>query len=131
MPLQNAPADLLELPGVTVSHLSIDNPTAKFDLTLSLGEQHGQLQGMLEYRTDLFQAATIERLIGHFQVLLAGIVADADQPIGALPLLTQAERQQLLVEWNDTATDYPRDQCLHQLFEAAGGAHSRGGRRGV
>ena len=116
--LQNAPADLLELPGITVSDLSIDNPTAKFDLTLSLGERNGQLQGTLEYSTDLFQPATIERLIGHFQVLLEGIVADPGQRISALPLLTESERQQLLVDWNDTAAEFPRDKCVHELFEA-------------
>ena len=116
---------------LTVSHLSTDNPTAKFDLTLSLGERNGQLQGTLEYSTDLFQAATIERLIGHFETLLAGIVADPGQRIGDLPLLTESERQQLLVEWNDTASDYPRDQCIHQLFEAAGRANARCGRAGL
>ena len=98
--------------------MSIDNPTAKFDLTLSLGEQNGQLQGTLEYSTDLFQPATIERLIGHFQVLLEGIVADTGQRISALPLLTESERHQLLVDWNDTAAEFPHDKCVHELFEA-------------
>ena len=53
----------------------------------------------------------------HFTTLLEGVVADAEQRIGELPLLTASERHQLLVEWNDTATDYPQDRCIHQLFE--------------
>ncbi|MFN0056081.1 MAG: amino acid adenylation domain-containing protein [Planctomycetales bacterium] len=116
--LQNTPWSSLEFPGVAVSRLAIDNATAKLDLLLSLGEQDGQLRGTLEYNTDLFQATTIERLIGHFQVLLEGIVADPDQRIGHLPLLSAAERQQIVVEWNRTATDDPRDRCIHKLFEA-------------
>ena len=62
----------------------------------------------MEYNTDLFDAATITRLLGHFQTLLEGIVADPEQRLSALPLLTAAERQQLLVEWNDTTRAYPR-----------------------
>ena len=54
---------------------------------------------------------------GHFQTLLEAIVADPDQPISTLPILTESERHQILVEWNDTAADYPRDKCIHELFE--------------
>ncbi len=116
--LQNAPSPPLQLPGITVEPLAVGNATAKFDLTLSLGEQDGRLQGTLEYRTDLFGSATIGRLAAHFQTLLEGIVADAGQPIGALPMLSTAERRQILVEWNQTQTAYPREECLHGLFEA-------------
>ena len=116
--LQNAPVDLLELRGIAAAQLSIENPTAKFDLTMSLGERNGQLHGTLEYSTDLFQTATIERLIGHFQVLLEGIVIDADRRISALPLLTESERHQLLENWNDTAAQFPHDKCVQDLFEA-------------
>ena len=56
-------------------------------------------------------------MLGHYQVLLEGIVANPETRIAELPLLTQAERHQLLVEWNQTAVDYPRDKCVHQLFE--------------
>jgi amino acid adenylation domain-containing protein len=66
----------------------------------------------------LFDAATIQRMLGHLQTLLEGIVARPDQPIADLPLVTPGERQQLLVEWNDTHTDYPRNACIHELFEA-------------
>ena len=56
-------------------------------------------------------------MAGHFQTLLEAIVADPDQSIATLPILTEAERHQILVEWNDTAADYPKDKCIHQLFE--------------
>src|SRR5262249_7982371 len=67
-----------------------------------------------------FEVATISRMVGHFQTLLAGTVADPEQRLSDLPFLTEEERRQLLVEWNATQADYPRDQCIHQLFEAQG-----------
>jgi non-ribosomal peptide synthetase component F len=70
------------------------------------------------YSTDLFDAATITRMLGHFQTLLEGIVANPEQRLADLPILSEAERHQLLVEWNTTQTDYPKSQCIHQLFEA-------------
>ncbi|WP_414574322.1 AMP-binding protein, partial [Nostoc sp. CCY 9925] len=74
--------------------------------------------GELEYSTDLFAAATIRRMLGHFQSLLEGIVTNPKQHLWDLPLLTKAERKQLLEEWNDTKGDYPKNLCIHQLFEA-------------
>jgi non-ribosomal peptide synthetase component F len=76
------------------------------------------LKGRLEYSTDLFEARRITRTIGHFQNLLKGIVAAPEQRISELPLLSEAEQHQLLVQWNDTWTEYPLNQCIHQLFEA-------------
>src|SRR5262249_44004244 len=75
------------------------------------------LRGCWEYSTDLFDASTIQRMADHFQRLLESIVADPEQRIGQLPLLTDTERHQLLVEWNQTQTDYPKDRCIHELFE--------------
>ena len=115
--LQNVPHAELTLPGLETTRLDLDTTTAKFDLTLSLTEQPEGLSGVIEYATDLFDATTIARLAGHFTTLLEGIVADPETPIAELPLLTAAEREQLLVQWNDTAVDYPRDRCIHQLFE--------------
>ena len=97
--------------------VSIDNGAAKVDLTLSLAEQDDRLAGFFEYSTDLFDDARMERLAGHFLTLLGGIVADADRAIANLPLLSEAERRQILLQWNDTAADYPQDRCVHQLFE--------------
>jgi amino acid adenylation domain-containing protein/thioester reductase-like protein len=87
-----------------------------FDLSLEMMETKNALVGTFKYNTDLFEAATITRMVGHFQTLLEGIVANPLQPIHALPLLTEAEQQQLLA-WNDTATDYPRDKTIVDLFE--------------
>src|SRR5438093_4662533 len=70
------------------------------------------------YAQGRFDDATIVRMLGHFQTVLKSMISDLSQPLGNLPLLTDAERQQLLVEWNATQTDYPRDQCVPELFEA-------------
>jgi amino acid adenylation domain-containing protein len=76
------------------------------------------LRGILEYATGIFEPETIRRLADHYQNLLAAVVADPQQRVSGLKLLSDAERHQLLVEWNDTAADYPRDKTIHQLFEA-------------
>jgi len=97
--------------------VDVNTATAKFDLTLSVEEHESGLATTLEYRTDLFERETSRRMLGHFQTLLEGIVADPRQKISHLPLLTETERQQLLAGWNDTTTAYPRDQTIPQLFE--------------
>ena len=89
----------------------------RFDLEVYLWETAEGLRGPFVYNTDLFDAATIERMAGHYQRMLEGIVANPDQRLSELPLLTEAERHKLLVEWNNTGTDYPRDKCIHELFE--------------
>ncbi|MEQ8464527.1 amino acid adenylation domain-containing protein [Coleofasciculus sp. E1-EBD-02] len=118
--LQNAGMDQLKTPELEITSLSLDNVNAKFDLTLQLWEtntdQGNCLQGFWQYNTDLFDQDRIVRMTGHFQTLLAGIVANPEESVGTLPLLTERERHQLLVEWNDTRTPYP-DTCIHQLFE--------------
>ena len=82
-----------------------------------MSERSGGLRASFNYDTDLFDEGTIRRMAGHYQRLLEGIVADPGQPISQLPLLTEDERHQMLVEWNDTARGYPADRCVHQLFE--------------
>ena len=115
--LQNAPSTELELEGLGVSRLRVGGETAKFDLTLSMHETAEGLSGSLQYKTDVFDDATITRMLGHLQRLLEGVVAKPDEGIGYLPILSEAEERQLLIEWNDTRTDYPRDKCIHGLFE--------------
>jgi amino acid adenylation domain-containing protein len=115
--LQNAPASELELTGLTVNPLPIKGTTARFDLTLSMENTATGLVGWWEYNTDLFDASTIERMTSHFVTLLEGIIANPEQQISQLPLLSEVEQRQLLVEWNDTQADYPQDKCIHQLFE--------------
>ncbi len=107
----------LELPGVTVSPVEVDTGTAKFDLAASVTETPQGLRVVLGYNTDLYDAGTIQRMLGHYETVLRGIVADPGQRLSTLPLLTEAERHQLLVEWNDTEAPYPVDVCLHQLVE--------------
>ena len=115
---QSTVSPSLSLGGLYAEPIERNTGTSKFDLTLSLTERHGSLTGFFEYSTDLFERATIERMAGHFQTCLKEIVADPDQPIATLQILTEAERHQIMVEWNDTAADYPKDKCIHQLFEA-------------
>jgi amino acid adenylation domain-containing protein len=90
---------------------------APFDLTLRMVELEGIFTGDFCYNTDLFDEASIARMRQHFQTLLAGIVADPEQRVGDLPLLSEAERHQMLVEWNDTRSDFPEHTSVHQLFE--------------
>jgi len=103
--------------GWTMSQLDIQTDTAKLDLTLELDERPEGIIGRFEYNTDLFESSTISRMIGHFQTLLEGIVADPDKRLWELPLLTVAQQQQLMA-LNNTKVDYPLEACIHQLFEA-------------
>ncbi|HEY0736637.1 MAG TPA: condensation domain-containing protein, partial [Herpetosiphonaceae bacterium] len=113
-------ADLLPIPlsEITFEPEAAPSDTAKFDLTLDLRETADGIRGTIEYNTDLFDETTIARMAGHFQTLLSSIVADPSQHIGALELLSAAERQQMLIEWNATETAYPADQTFHALVEA-------------
>jgi amino acid adenylation domain-containing protein len=116
--LQNATGRGLEAPGIRAEPVETDGPRSQFDLSLFLRERNGKLIGSIEYSTDLFDRARIERMAGHLQRLLEAIVANPAQRISTLPLLTEKEEHRLLVEWNDTAADYPTDSCIHELFEA-------------
>ncbi len=116
--LQNLPVERLELAGLTVEARPFQTEAAKFDISMII-EQAGQdLSGVIEYNTDLFDLSTIERLSGHFINALERIVDDESARVSRLNILTDAERQQLLVRWNDTACVYPRDAYVHRLFEA-------------
>jgi amino acid adenylation domain-containing protein/thioester reductase-like protein len=140
--LQNAPMEALELPGLTLNTLPVESITANFDLTLSMSDSDRGLIGWLEYNTDLFDATTIARMLEHFQTLLEGIVIDRDRPLSDLPILTETQRHQLLVEFNQSNVNSPfirpspfykgghrgvkgkeRDRkskidcCIHTLFE--------------
>jgi amino acid adenylation domain-containing protein len=114
--LQNLPRSERRLGELTLRHLEADKGTAKFDIGLSLNEDAGKLQGVFSYNTDLFDQATIERLAAHYGVLLKAIASDPGPRLSALPILTD-EESRLLVEWNSTTREYPRDRCIHQLFE--------------
>lgn len=90
---------------------------ASVDLDVMVMEMGDVIQAGWQYNTDRFDEATIARMAGHFQTMLSGIVANPEQPISELPLLTETELHQLLVEWNNTSAEYPQDKCIHQLFE--------------
>ena len=116
--LQNAPKQRLELPGLTLDEIEFDPGTAKFDLTVDMAEVDEGLSCAVEYSTDLFAASTITRMLGHFRSLLEAAAADPAQRLSALPMLEASERQRLVGAWNDTAADYPRQSCIHELFDA-------------
>jgi amino acid adenylation domain-containing protein/FkbM family methyltransferase len=96
----------------------LETGTAKFDLSMILSESGGRLAGLIEYSTDLFEATTIQRMCGHFVTLLEAVAMDADRLVGYLPLLSDAEFQGVLKNWNNSAVAYPESNlCLHQLIE--------------
>ena len=133
--LQNAPISALELPELTLLWQQFDTQTTRFDLEFHLWErtcleganltpENGLwvnssegISGFVIYSTDLFDDATITRMLGHFQTLLESIVANPEQRVANLPLLSASELHQLLVEWNNTQVDYPQDLCIHKLVE--------------
>ncbi len=117
--LQNSPMQSLHLGNLQMSPLQIESGVTHFDLVLEFNETlEGELRGQLSYNTDLFESSTITRMVESLLILLAGIVAAPDQQIGQLPLLTKTKRHQVLFEWNDTRADFPRELCIHQIFEA-------------
>ena len=115
--LQNVPLPNPKLSDVLITCQESENGTSKFDLTLYMEDKEEGLVATIEYNTDLFNADTIERMLGHFQTLLEEVVANPDRCIGDLPILTASEQQQILFDWNDTETEYPDNLCVHQLFE--------------
>ncbi|MGN6085880.1 amino acid adenylation domain-containing protein, partial [Trinickia sp.] len=116
---QNTPRNALALDDLAVSPIGgTGDAGAKFDLTLTLYEAHDQIVGSLEYATALYDRATIEQHIDHLRTLLEAVVEDDSQALASLPLLTPAQRQQVLSDWNATETPYPHDACLHRYFEA-------------
>ena len=117
--LLNVPRGELALAGLEVARLPVESGTAKFDLMLSLEEQGESIRGSIEYNTDLFNEATIARLAAHYLELLQGLVAEPQQRVSELALLSASEERQVLVDWNETAADFGAAVCMHELIEAA------------
>ena len=115
---QNTPKRALAFTGIEAIPLKISTDSSMFDLTLYLVEGPEGLSARFEYNTDLFANDTIERMASHFLKLLEGIVVDPESRISDLPILLAAEQHRILVEWNHTQADYPKDSCIHGLFEA-------------
>ena len=106
-----------QLAGLEWSWREVSTGTSKFDLHLTLEESASGIAGYFEYSTDLFDAALIRRMAGHFRNLLEGILADPARQISVLPLISEAERRELLSGWNGGRVVYPRTRCVHQWFE--------------
>ncbi|MFN2576066.1 MAG: amino acid adenylation domain-containing protein [Pyrinomonadaceae bacterium] len=114
---QNMPEPQLAANGVKFTPINVENSAAKFDLTLEVQQADG-VSISFEYAKDLFAAETIERMLTHYQNVLAAVIADPAQRVDELQLLSEKEQRQLLVEWNDHGPDTSPQACIHNLFEA-------------
>jgi amino acid adenylation domain-containing protein len=115
--LLQAHRDSLRLGDLTIQQVDVPSATSRFDLTLTMEDAREGLLGHFEYNADLFEPGTIRRMVEHFGVLLEAIAADPSMPVADLPLMTAAERDRVTTALNATTTAYPRDRCVHQLFE--------------
>ncbi len=113
--LQNAPRHGLQLPGVVAIPFKPAQGTAKFDISFFFAESPEGLRGRLEYNTDLFDPATVERMLEHYRLLLEGAVANPESRLSQLPLLGADELQRVLVGFNNTSADYPQGLCIHDF----------------
>lgn len=116
--LQNFTREPIRLPGLVIEELEFDGRMAKFDLTLEIVEQGDFLYCQFEYRVELFEPSTIERMALHFQNLLESAIADPSTAIAELKMLAEPERDQILVDWNATAAHYQRDLTIARAFDA-------------
>jgi amino acid adenylation domain-containing protein len=115
--LQDAPG-AAEAAGLEMTLFEPPDGVSKFDLTLEVTNFDDGLRATFEYNTDLFGAATVERMLGHLRTVLEAVAADPARRVSDLPLLTEDERRRMLVEWNQTEAEYQRERCAHELFEA-------------
>ncbi|MEO5730142.1 MAG: amino acid adenylation domain-containing protein, partial [Byssovorax sp.] len=117
--LQNASSEAqTSFGGLEVRPTGTERTSAKFDLALAMAESPKGLIASLVFNADLFDGATVERLLEHFRILLEGVIAAPAMPIGELPICSDEERQRVVIAWNDTATDYPREASIPALFAA-------------
>ncbi|HET6978706.1 MAG TPA: amino acid adenylation domain-containing protein [Pyrinomonadaceae bacterium] len=114
--MQNTPRSVLKLPGITFSTQEFDHGATHFDLECHMSETDNRLYGQLIFSTDLFKRETAARMVQHFKNLLEGITPDSR--IATLPLFSEEEKQQLVAAWQGPVVEFPRDKCIHQLFEA-------------
>jgi amino acid adenylation domain-containing protein len=115
--LQNTPLAEFELPGLAITPIEDDGSSVKFDLTLDVTETADGLTAAFKYNTDLFDPSTIARMAGHLYTLLASAIAEPEQRVGCLPLLSAAERHQILDEWNMPPMRFPESAGIHTLIE--------------
>ena len=116
--LQNATnTGSFSLPGLQIELLPEESETSKFDITINMREENGQLKGDFEYRTDLFNDDTIKRMVGHLSRMLAELVKDPERGVDDVDYLPAAEKQQLLQHWNTSVTPYERDSDVLDVFQ--------------
>jgi amino acid adenylation domain-containing protein len=115
--LQNAPRGTLTLPALELNAIEVHNGTTKYDLLLLVSEKPEGLTCTVEYSTDLFEAASVQRLLSHYRVLLESIVENPDERIAAFSLLTAAEEEVILTEWNTPSNQFRHETCLPDLLE--------------
>ena len=120
--VQNSVPPIERVAGVTLHLQDVDTGTAKFDLTCTVIPSDRGFTTSFEYNTDLFEAATIRRMMDSFRSILEAVARNPEQRLSQLPLLSQKERQRVLIDWNATQSEYPRSKCLHQLVEAQAAA---------
>ena len=114
---QNFPIPIIEKSGLTFYPSVFDRGATEFDFALYMWEEAGELKGIFEYSLELFKRETISRMREHYLEMIKGLVSDPKTPISKVNILPEEERRQLLVEWNATDSTYPKDKCMHQLFE--------------
>ncbi|HEX6046564.1 MAG TPA: amino acid adenylation domain-containing protein [Pyrinomonadaceae bacterium] len=109
---------VMETLGMTAKHLDIDNGASRFDMTLAMTETEQGYEVDIEFPTDLYRRERIERMTKHLENILESVVVDPCQRLSELPMLSESEKRQLLIDWNGTTVEYPRASCIHELFEA-------------
>ena len=115
---QNYRKETFVMDNLAINKVAREVTHAKFDLTLEITEeQNGQLMCAFDYNTDVYEDEMIKRLADHYQILIKRLTENYELPIKALPVLTSAEYQEMIFDWNQTFAPYPKDKCLHQLFE--------------
>ena len=116
--LQNTPDQVPSIRGLDLSLFEVRRETSMFDITLEIIDSGDKLKSNFNYRTDLFEASTIKRMVKHFETLIDGIIRNPASRLSDLPILTDPERIQILEEWNSTAYEYPETEGIHHLFES-------------
>ncbi|MEL6468397.1 MAG: amino acid adenylation domain-containing protein [Cyanobacteria bacterium J06623_4] len=116
--LQQVDVKPMQLDGLTISRYPLPETQAKYELRFNLQDTPQGIAGQIEYNSDLFDEHTIVRMVEHFQTLLTGLVENPERRLSELPILSDAERQMILTDWNRTQRDYQRNRCIHHLFEA-------------
>jgi amino acid adenylation domain-containing protein/thioester reductase-like protein len=115
--LQNVPWTVLQLGAAKMLAFDVDSAAAQFEMSLVLAETDSGMEGSIVYNKGLFDAESVTRMIGHYQMLLNGMVAEPSQSIALLPLMSVQEKKQVIEEWNETKAEFPSGKCVHELFE--------------